>query len=111
MKLLHVLQHVPFETPGCIAEWTRDNGYKMSFTRFYTGDPLPDINSIDWLIIMGGPMSVHDTAEYAWLNNEKKFIGSAIAAEKKIIGICLGSQLIADVLGAAVRKNGEKEIG
>lgn len=111
MKRIHVFQHVPFETPGCITDWAQDKGYGISFTRFYKGDPLPAINSIDWLVIMGGPMSVHDTAEYAWLINEKEFIGSAISAGKKIIGICLGSQLIADVLGAEVRKNVEKEIG
>ena len=65
----------------------------------------------DFLIVMGGPMSVHDEDKYPWLKKEKEFIRSAIENKKIVIGICLGSQLIAEVLGSKVYQNKEKEIG
>ncbi len=111
MKRIHVFQHVPFETPGCIIHWVEDMGYPVTTTRLYKDEPLPEINEIDWLVVMGGPMSVHDTVNYPWLINEKKFIHSAIFSGKIVIGICLGTQLIAEVLGSEVRNNSEKEIG
>ncbi|HPR39228.1 MAG TPA: type 1 glutamine amidotransferase [Spirochaetota bacterium] len=111
MKRIHVLQHVPFETPGCIIHWAEDMGYPVSATHLYRGDTLPDVNDVDLLVVMGGPMSVHDTDIYPWLNDEKRFIHSAVSSGKGVAGICLGSQLIAEVLGSSVRSNGEKEIG
>lgn len=108
---IHFIQHVPFESPGYILEWAQDKGFNTSFTRMYENDSFPGIASIDWLVVMGGPMSVHDESEFSWLADEKRFIRSAIDAGKKVLGICLGSQLIADVLGARVYKNDQKEIG
>lgn len=108
---IHFIQHVPFESPGYILEWAQDKGFNTSFSRMYENDPFPPIASIDWLVVMGGPMGVHEEAAYSWLTGEKRFIRSAIGAGKKLLGICLGSQLIADVLGARVYKNDQKEIG
>lgn len=108
---IHFIQHVPFESPGYILEWAQDKGFNTSFSRMYENDPFPPVASIDWLVVMGGPMGVHDEAEYPWLAGEKRYIRSAIDAGKKLLGICLGSQLIADVLGARVYKNDQKEIG
>lgn len=108
---IHYLQHVAFEGPGCISEWAVTGGHKLTSTKLYDNEPLPDINDIDWLIIMGGPMSVNDAATISWLNPEKEFISKCIQAGKTVIGICLGSQLIASVLGAAVYGNEHKEIG
>ena len=66
---------------------------------------------LDWLIIMGGPMSVNDEKKYPWLKDEIQFINNAILSGKTVIGICLGAQLIAKALGAKVYKNNNKEIG
>jgi GMP synthase-like glutamine amidotransferase len=60
---------------------------------------------------MGGPMGIYDEEIYPWLNAEKQFIKTAINSKKVVIGICLGAQLIADVLGAKVYKNKHREIG
>jgi GMP synthase-like glutamine amidotransferase len=60
---------------------------------------------------MGGPMSVHDESVYPWLSDEKKLIERAIRARKRVLGVCLGAQLLADVLGARVYRNPHKEIG
>jgi GMP synthase-like glutamine amidotransferase len=69
------------------------------------------MENIDWLIVMGGPMSVNDERVYPWLLREKQFLESAIRNDKVVLGICLGAQLIANVLGSAVYKNSFREIG
>jgi GMP synthase-like glutamine amidotransferase len=108
---IHYFQHVPFEGLGSIENWTRKPDHKVTATRFYEDHKLPFIDICDMLIVLGGPMSVHDEDQYDWLTEEKKFIEKAIVRGKKVIGICLGAQLIAEVLGSRVYKNDEKEIG
>ncbi|MGN6340400.1 MAG: type 1 glutamine amidotransferase [Ginsengibacter sp.] len=108
---IHYFQHVPFEGPGSLQEWSIKNGHSLTSTNFYINETLPDLNSIDWLIIMGGPMSVDDQKEFHWLPKEKSFIKNAIEKGKTVIGICLGAQLIAQILGASVHTNEQKEIG
>lgn len=83
----------------------------VTVTKFFEDPTLPDADDLDLLVIMGGPMSVNDEAGYPWLAAEKQFIRKAIEKDKAVIGICLGAQLIANALGAAVRPNGTKEIG
>ena len=107
----HCLQHKPFEGPNKIGEWIINNGYTLTFTRFYLNEKLPLHNEYDTLIVMGGPMGVYDESQYTWLIEEKKFLKEAISLNKKILGVCLGSQLLADALGANVYPNKEKEIG
>ncbi len=108
---IHCFQHVPFEGLGCIEEWIIKNDHHLTYTKFYENGSLPDLNNIDFLIIMGGPMGVYDEAEFSWLASEKEFIKKAIGAKKNVLGVCLGAQLIADVLGAKVYPNKQKEIG
>ncbi len=107
----HCLLHETFEDLGAIEPWLRENKFEISYTRFFEPDKLPEINNIDWLIIMGGSMSVNDEHLFPWLAYEKEFIRNCISANKVVIGICLGSQLIASALGSDVYKNKEKEIG
>lgn len=107
----HILQHVPFEGPGNIKPWLLANGYEITDIHLYKSEPLPAPGKTDLLIIMGGPMSVNDEAGFPWLVAEKQFIRSCIKAGKSVLGICLGSQLIASALGARVYRNHIKEIG
>jgi GMP synthase-like glutamine amidotransferase len=111
MKKLHYFQHVPFENLGLIEDWANANGFVVSSTRFYQDATIPIPEDADWLVVMGGPMGVDDHDVHPWLADEKRAIGQAIEAGKVVLGICLGAQLIAEVLGAAVRKNAFKEIG
>jgi len=111
MIRFHCLQHVPFETPGNIEAWIKQSGHSISFTYFFNNVHLPALKDFDVLVIMGGPMSVHDENDYPWLKKEKEFISATIRENKKILGICLGAQLIAEALGAKVFNNKEKEIG
>lgn len=108
---IHVLQHVPFEPPGSIEAWAKRAGHALAITHLYRGDPLPMAQDADLLVVLGGPMSVHDEARYPWLIDEKRFIERTIAAGRRVLGICLGAQMIAQVLGARVYANDEKEIG
>lgn len=104
-------QHVPFEGLGSIKSWTEANGHELACTRLYAGETPPAPETYDWLIVMGGPMSVGDEAEYPWLAAEKQAIRAAIYAGRPTLGICLGAQLIAQVLGAGVGPNEQREIG
>ncbi|MFN8006757.1 MAG: type 1 glutamine amidotransferase [Terriglobia bacterium] len=108
---IHYFQHVPFEGLGCIEDWARTTGHRLSSTRFFANDPLPEIETIDWLVIMGGPMGAGDEGKYPWLTPEKQFIEKVIEVGKVVLGVCLGAQLIADVLGSRVYPNQHKEIG
>ena len=108
---IHCLQHVPFEDPGSIADWIQSNGHALTCTRLYLGEILPDVNEVDWLIIMGGPMNVDETNRYPWLTAEKQFIKAATDNRLLVTGICLGAQLIASALGARVTRNPQQEIG
>jgi GMP synthase-like glutamine amidotransferase len=106
----HYLQHVPFEGLGSIESWLNEAGCRISSTRLYETEALPGSSEFDALIVMGGPMSVNDEI-HEWLSAEKRFIREAIDANKRILGICLGAQLIACSLGARVGPNEYKEIG
>jgi GMP synthase (glutamine-hydrolysing) len=108
---VHYLQHVPFEGLAAIATYMDANGHEVSRSRLYCNESLPPLQSLDWLILMGGPMSIHDGEEFPWLIEEKRFIREAIESGKLVLGICLGAQLIADVLGAEVYYSGHREIG
>ncbi|CAA6816097.1 MAG: Glutamine amidotransferase class-I (EC, partial [uncultured Thiotrichaceae bacterium] len=108
---VHYLQHVPFENPGNILPYLHDKGTQIHASHLYNANDLPDVNDFDLLIVMGGPMGIYEDAEYPWLAPEKALIKAAIDAGKKVLGICLGAQLIADVMGATVTKNVHREIG
>lgn len=108
---IHSLQHVPFEDIGSMASDFAARNYSLTCTHWYRGDTTPDLHSFDALIVMGGPMGIYDEAIYPWLADEKTLIKAAIDAGKIVIGICLGAQLIADVLGGKVTRNAFKEIG
>lgn len=108
---IHYLMHHPLEGLENIGEWALSRGHALSGTSLYKGEDLPLNLDFNWLIIMGGPMSVHDERRFLWLYEEKRFIEKAVRKGKTVLGICLGAQLIADVLGAGVYRNPSAEIG
>ena len=108
---VHWFQHVPFEGLGRLEPRLLRAGCRLSATRFYENPETPDPADVDFLVVMGGPMSVNDEARLPWLAAEKEFIRRFLAAGKPALGICLGAQLFAAALGARVRPNPVKEIG
>lgn len=107
---VRVFQHVPFEGPGRIAPALVQRGHTIEVVRLDRGE-TPVVRAGEGLVVMGGPMSVNDEGEFAWLREEKVAIADAIAAGSPVLGICLGAQLIASALGARIYRNAVKEIG
>ncbi len=108
---IHYIQHVRFEGLGNIEPWAIARGHRLSLTRTFARDPFPTPDQYDWLIVMGGPMGACDDDRHVWMADEKATIRAAIDSGKCVLGICLGAQLIAHVLGARVYPGPEKEIG
>jgi GMP synthase-like glutamine amidotransferase len=108
---LHAIQHVPFEGLGSIHSWAARTGCEISIIRQFRGEILPAPEEVTHLIVMGGPMGVHDHATFPWLAAEKDLIRRVIDAGRSVLGICLGAQLMADALGARVVPNATPEIG
>jgi len=107
----HYLQHVAFESPGSILPWLKKHGASVTSTRLFEAQTLPAVDDFDLLVVMGGPMSVNDEAEYPWLIAEKRLVREAIDGGRAVVGVCLGAQVIASALGSRVFLNGAREIG
>lgn len=102
---IYIIQHVPFESPGILEQLPNYELIKM-----YESFTFPRIEEVGLLIVMGGPMGVHDSID--WLRQEKDFIRHVIERDKPVLGICLGAQLIAEAIGGEVMPNAEgKEVG
>jgi GMP synthase-like glutamine amidotransferase len=106
-----VLQHAAFEGPGEIAAWAARHGHSVGVHHLYRGDPLPRPEAFALLVVMGGEMNIYQYRDWPWLKPERECIQSALAQGKRVVGICLGAQLIADALGARVFQNAEHEMG
>lgn len=107
-----VLQHVACETLGAIADALELAGVTVEYVRPYLGQSVPqEMGGAAGLIVMGGPMSVYEQEQYPFLRDEIRLIEDALRREQPILGVCLGSQLLAAALGAEVASSGSKEIG
>lgn len=108
---LHGIRHESFEREAELAVWAAEHGHSLSHTDLWNGEALPELSSFDWLLVMGGPMGVYDEDKYPWLAGEKRFLRQAVDAGKRILGVCLGAQLLSVVLGGQVTRNRYGEIG
>ncbi len=108
---IRVFEHVPFEGLGSMAGWAAQRGHRVAYTRFHAGETPPAPSVYDLLIVMGGPMGVHDEGVLPWMRDEKRALDAALRSGKAVLGVCLGAQLLADVLGAPVTRNPFPEIG
>jgi GMP synthase (glutamine-hydrolysing) len=107
-----VVQHVACETLGTIEHALRAQLLTHRYVRVHEGDPISSrLNDSCGLIVMGGPMSVHESERLPHLVHEMRLIESALADDRPVLGVCLGSQLLAQVLGSKVFAGPRKEIG
>jgi len=107
---LHVIQHVPFEGPALIAEWAAERGHELTAALALT-EEYPSVDELDFVVVMGGPMDADDEVASPWLHAEKHFLVEAISSGRLVLGVCLGAQIVAEVLGGRVRRSDEPEIG
>jgi GMP synthase (glutamine-hydrolysing) len=109
---IHCLIHAPFETPAAIETWAAARGHHITCSHTFNGEKLPpNLDNIDFLILMGGPQSACELDKYPYLKDEIEFTKQAIEENKLVLGICLGAQLIGDALGAPTQRSPNKEIG
>ncbi|HDS1367967.1 TPA: type 1 glutamine amidotransferase [Stenotrophomonas maltophilia] len=112
---VHFVVHESFEAPGAYESWVRERGHEAAYSRVYVNELLPrSIESIDLLVVMGGPQSPSTTREecpHFDAAAERDLIARCVAAGKAVVGVCLGAQLIGEALGARCQRSPEKEIG
>ncbi len=108
---VHIIQNDPVVVPGTIEEWLMENELPFSITKVFLEEPFPNIDSVDFIILLGGRMGAYEEDKYPWLRKEKQFIRHVLKQNKMMLGICLGCQLIASALGANVFPHNEPEIG
>jgi GMP synthase-like glutamine amidotransferase len=108
---IRVLQHVAYEGPAAIGDWAAARGHDVAITRLDRGEALPAVADFDALVLMGGPMSANDETIYPWLAPEKRLVEAAAQGGRRILGVCLGSQITASALGKRVYAADAPEIG
>jgi GMP synthase (glutamine-hydrolysing) len=112
MAKIWVLQHHPVENLGSIADALEGAALAWQYVRTFEGQAVPkDMKGAGGLIVMGGPQGVYETDQHPFLKDEMKLIESALKENRPVMGVCLGSQLLAATLGAKVYKGTHREIG
>jgi GMP synthase (glutamine-hydrolysing) len=108
MKKIVAVKHVPFEGPGFISSWAASKSIGVDTVSSWK-DELPDVSDDEGVVIMGGPMSVND--DIAFIKKEILWVKKLLEKNHKVLGICLGAQIIAKALGSCVFRGREPEIG
>src|ERR1700690_3313918 len=112
MAKIWVMQHHPVENLGSIAEALEGAALAWQYVRVFDGQPVPkDMKGAGGLILMGGPQGVYEAEQHPYLKDEMRLIEDALKDDRPVLGVCLGSQLLAAALGAKVYKGARREIG
>ena len=108
---LDVFTHVAYEGPAAIADVAAERGIFVRTHRLGDGDPLPALDTIRKLVVMGGPMAALDDVAHPFLAEERRLLADAVDHDVPVLGVCLGAQLLAAALGARVYRGPDAEIG
>lgn len=106
-----IIQHSSSTPAGTLPDWLKENQIEHRVFRADLEKNWPTVNDFTWLIVLGGGMNVDEERLHPWLAIEKKLISDAIKKGRKVLGLCLGGQLIAEVLGAEVHRHDNWEVG
>ncbi|HVO36345.1 MAG TPA: type 1 glutamine amidotransferase [Gemmatimonadales bacterium] len=106
-----VIQHAAGEGPGLIGLLARQRGLPLDLRRMDLGEALPDVSAVAALVVLGGPMGAYEALAHPHLLDEQRLLEEAVERGLPVLGICLGSQLLAAALGARVYPGPEPEIG
>ena len=106
-----IIKNIITEGPGTIEDFLRKNDIPCSIVELGSGEVTPPLEKFNALVVMGGPMGIYEMARYPHLIIASRIIREAINRDMKVLGICLGSQMVAYCLGAKVYPGTEKETG
>ena len=109
---IQLIEHDPEDfTRTNISQWAAKRGYRVNQTYICSNETLPEVDSFDWLMVMGGSPHAWDEKSIPWLREEKAFLDDTVNAGKIVLGICFGAQLLAQALGGTIFPNQHREIG
>ncbi len=108
---IHALLHSALGGDIHLPHWAAARGHQWSVSLVPEAANLPGPDAVDFLVVLGGPMSAWEDHKHPWLTEEKRLLARYLAADRPVLGICLGAQLLADVLGASVYQGEQPEIG
>ena len=108
---IHCILHADFEKLGVIEDWAFSRDVRLSLTRSDLSEPFPHPSAFEILVLLGGPQSACELQRYSYLQREVELIRQSIQAQRSILGICLGAQILGEALGASACKSPEREVG
>ena len=108
---LHIFQHEATCGIGSIGDWCASREVEPVIAHFYRGEALPSFGEVDALLVLGGSMNAYQDADFPHLKPVRAFVRDAIGAHKKVLGLCLGAQMVADALGSRVVRAAQIERG
>ncbi|EKE02378.1 MAG: hypothetical protein ACD_20C00395G0008 [uncultured bacterium] len=106
-----ICKNIHTEGPGTLEDFLKEKGISYTIVEMSMNNQIPDTKFFDTLVILGGPMSVNDYTDYPYIKTEENLVKEFISQDKRILGICLGSQIIAKALGSKIYKGAESELG
>jgi len=106
-----ICKNIETEGPGTIEDFLHEKNITYTVLELSKTSHIPDPADFDTLLMMGGPMSVNEDDIYPYIKKEEKLVRDFIARDKRVLGVCLGAQIMAKALGSSVYKGAEKEIG